>query len=213
VHEDDAPRAEHGHVNEYARTKAVAELRLRAETDLPLVVARPSAVIGHTRLGVGPSTSLFWYYRALAALGCGPFARDARRDIVPVDYVASCLAHLALAPRLAFDAYHVSAGDQAVTVDEILACFGARSWRTATPGELAEHPDVRRLARTDDEARRLARGIAACARFGALGIEGFDNARLLGEDLPPPPRFAGYLPRCIASAGGATIYEQMVDDA
>ncbi len=64
VREDDAssPR----HVVEYTRTKAEAEATLQAMSDLPLVIARPSIVVGHTRLGVGPSASLFWYYRALA---------------------------------------------------------------------------------------------------------------------------------------------------
>jgi nucleoside-diphosphate-sugar epimerase len=213
VYEDDAPRVEHRHVNEYARTKAEAELRLAALADLPLVVARPSAVIGHTTLGVRPSSSLFWYYRALATLGAGPFPASARRDVVPVDYVVSALAHLATAPRLAARAYHVSAGDRAVTAKAIVAAFGARAWRTATPAELAEMPELSRLTRTGDEARRLGRGIAACARFGALGVDAFDNARLLAEGVPPPPRFTDWLPRCIATSRGATIYEQMVDDA
>jgi nucleoside-diphosphate-sugar epimerase len=227
VREDDAPRTEQAHVNDYARTKAEAELRLAALSDLPLVVARPSAVIGHTSLGVLPSSSLFWYYRALAALGAGPFPRTARRDIVPVDYVALALAHLATTPRLAFRAYHVSAGERAVTMDAIIAAFAASAlrsratpcgvvhqaaWRTATPAELAESSDVRRLARTNEEARRLARGIAACARFGALGIDSFDNARLLAEGVPAPPRFSDYIARCIETSRGKAIYDQMVDD-
>jgi nucleoside-diphosphate-sugar epimerase len=181
--------------------------------ELPLVVARPSAVIGHTSLGVRPSSSLFWYYRALAALGRGPFSRDTQRDIVPVDYVADALAHLALAPRLRDRTYHVSAGHAAVTMDAVLGCFGAATWRAATPGELGECADVRRLTRTDDEARRLARGISACARFGALGIQRFDNTRLLAEGVPAPPRFTDYLPKCIATTGERAIYDQMIDDA
>jgi hypothetical protein len=39
-----------------------------------VAIARPSVIIGHPVLGVGPSSSLFWYYRALAAVAPGPFA-------------------------------------------------------------------------------------------------------------------------------------------
>jgi hypothetical protein len=49
--------------------------------DQPLIVARPSIVVGHTRLGCRPSASIFWYYRssrraflpsrsALVGVGC-----------------------------------------------------------------------------------------------------------------------------------------------
>jgi len=55
VGEDD-PAAE-THVAEYTRTKAEAE-QLLERMALPLVIARPSIVVGHTRLGVAPSASL-----------------------------------------------------------------------------------------------------------------------------------------------------------
>src|SRR5262249_7696316 len=42
------------HVVEYTRSKAAAEARLLG-LRLPLVIARPSIVIGHTELGVSPS--------------------------------------------------------------------------------------------------------------------------------------------------------------
>jgi hypothetical protein len=51
-----------------------------------------------------------------------------------------------------------------------------------------------------------------CARFGALGIEFFDNTRLLSEGFHGPPRFTDYLPQCVTSSGPSTVYEQMVDD-
>ena len=220
VMEDDAPQPEHGHVNDYTRSKASAELALRAMNwGDRLLVARPSIVVGHTALGVVPSTSLFWYYRALATLCRGPHALDARRDVIPVDYVARALAFLLELEQPAHSTYHISAGAEASRpLGEILRGLtvgGALGgWRQVAAAELAEvTPELVALVRTTDEARRLARGLSACARFGELAVQWFDNARLLAEGLGAPPAFTDYLDVCLRTTGSSSIYEQMVDDA
>jgi nucleoside-diphosphate-sugar epimerase len=222
VHEDDAPRAGHTHVNAYAASKAQAELLLAAMGwGDRLTVARPSVVIGHTRLGVGPSSSLYWYYRAMAALRCGPFELEDRRDIVPVDYVADALAFLLALDRPGFGTYHVSAGAAAsAPLREILRRLdpGARddgsTWRRVSADALARmRGDLRRLVRSDAEASKLARGLGACASFGALGVRWFDNDRLLSEGFCRPPSFLDYLGVCVTSSGDAAIFDQMIDDA
>jgi nucleoside-diphosphate-sugar epimerase len=272
VLESDGPRAEHGHVNEYTRSKAEAELRLRAMGwGRRLIVARPSIVVGHTQLGVGPSSSLFWYYRAVSALCCGPFSLDDRRDVVPVDYVADALQFLLTFERPRFDTYHLSAGAVGSdTVADVLRalslasttdrnsvpgcrtsrqsdyrgqngpCRGfprpshlrgseiqnahagrgtspesdARVWRKLSPVTLAElGPQLRALVRDETEARKLARGMRACAKLGALDIQFFDNGRLLSEGFRPPPRFVDYAGLCLQTSGEATIFDQMIDDA
>jgi nucleoside-diphosphate-sugar epimerase len=194
VIEDDAPRAGHGYVNAYTRSKAEAERLLRAR-DLGerLVVARPSVVVGHTRLGTRPSSSLFWYYRALAALAAGPFDRDERRDIVPVDWAAEAIVDLLLRPRLGFDTYHVSAGARASQVFvELLASLssGASPWQRVSAHALGAM--AHRLVPADEvTAARLARALEACARFGELGVQYFDNDRLLADpESPRQPRSA-----------------------
>jgi nucleoside-diphosphate-sugar epimerase len=200
-------------VNGYARSKAEAEIRLR---DAEVVIARPSVVVGHTTLGVAPSSSLFWYYRALAALGKGPFDLASRRDVVPVDYVAEALELLLDVPRPRHRVYHVSAGASASVPWAVMRARldPTPTWRTVSAAELAEMgTEIRRLARTDDEAARLARGLLACARFGALAVDYFDNARLLAEGLRAPPPFTDYLEVCRRTTGARTIHEQMIDDA
>src|SRR5439155_18127967 len=88
VYEDDYPRPEVRHLVEYTSSKAEAELLLeQTAPELPLVVARPSVVVGHSRLGCLPSASIFWYYRAVDLLRRVPVPLDTRKDIVPVDYV------------------------------------------------------------------------------------------------------------------------------
>ena len=93
-----------------ARLRQKANWR-SANGDLPVVVARPSIVVGHTKLGCTPSGSIFWVLRAIEALRFLPWSPDNRVDVVPADWVAASLQHLLLAPELEHDRYHLSAGD------------------------------------------------------------------------------------------------------
>src|SRR5262249_22971647 len=109
IFEDDAPSDGVNYAVEYTRSKAEAEVLLAATApELPLLVARPSVVGGHTRLGCGPSGSLFWLYRAADLLRRYLQPLTAREDIVPVDYVAQALCTLAFAKSLKHRVYHVS---------------------------------------------------------------------------------------------------------
>lgn len=215
VHEDDYPRPTHSYVNGYTKSKAEAErLVLAASARVPVLLARPSVIVGHTALGVRPSSSLFWYYRALAALGAGPFRPDARRDIVPVDYVAGALGELLHLPSPRFLAYHVSAGQRAcVRLLDVLRALGMKAaWRSVGPDELGAMQGIALLARDPAQAARLSRGLRACAVFGALGVDYFDNERLLAEGVRSAPSFLDYLPRCLDTSAETTVYEQMIDD-
>jgi nucleoside-diphosphate-sugar epimerase len=218
VCEDDAPSPSHGHVNEYARSKANAELLLTSMGwNHRLLIARPSVVIGHTRLGVRPSSSLFWYYRAMATLRCGPFDLDDLRDVVPVDYAADALAFLLELERPRFGVYHVSAGSSAaVPLRTIVHALSKTDdpWRKIRASEFADLADrIGRLVHDDEHARKLARGLAACAKFGELGVRYFDNARLLSEGFPAPPRFTDYLDVCARTSAAMSLFEMMIDDA
>src|SRR5205823_1748546 len=80
VHEDAYPRPDVGHLAEYTSSKAECEMLLeRTAPELPLVVARPSVVVGHTRLGCEPSASVFWYYRTLHLLRRVPVPMQTRK--------------------------------------------------------------------------------------------------------------------------------------
>src|SRR5262249_36957826 len=74
VREDDFPRSGVRHLVEYTASKAECEMLLEnTAPELPLVVARPSSVVGHTRLGCGPSARLLWSFRSPAVRGPPPF--------------------------------------------------------------------------------------------------------------------------------------------
>src|SRR5207244_10564816 len=116
------------------------------QRDLPLLVARPSIVVGHTVLGVTPSASLYWYYRALARAGVSPFPDSTRRDIVPVDWVAEAIIRLLFLRDPKFARYHLSAGeDRATTWSEIREAFarlgeGPASSERVEAEKLTGHP-------------------------------------------------------------------------
>lgn len=221
VREDDYPRPDVPHVAEYTASKAECEMLLeRTAPELPLVVARPSAVIGHTRLGCGPSASLFWYYRTQALLRRTFVQLDALRDVIPVDYAAAALVRLLLRPRLRHRRYHVSAGEVAgVTWREVAAAFDRCGG--GPPGEPYQVIDFPALVRERGRLRerlgpgdeeRLLQALELYARFSTSGAEVFDNRRLLAEGMPAPPRLTDYLHLCVNRPPGRSVYEQMRDD-
>jgi nucleoside-diphosphate-sugar epimerase len=220
VQEDDYPRPGVRHLVEYTRTKALAELLLaRRLPDLPLVVARPSIVVGHSRLGCAPSASIFWYYAAVDRLRRVPVPLETRKDIVPVDYVAGALIHLLLRPVLRHGCYHISAGDRRAVSWRQMADVFARyhGARPDDPYRVVDHAalcrDWPKLHAMLGPGDGLLRPLAPFFALSACGVEVFDNRRLLAEGVPEPPRFTDYLPACIESMAGRTIHEQMRDDA
>ena len=221
VHEGDYPRPMLRHVVEYTGSKAEAELLLaNTAPELPLIVARPSVVVGHTRLGCLPSASIFWFYKAVDLLRRTAWPLDALDDVIPVDYAAEALAFLLFKPELRHRCYHVSAGEvSAVSWHEIAAAFTrVHGERPDDPYREVDFATIRaerdrllpRLGPGDEE--HLLTALEIYYRFGSLAVELFDNARLLAEGMPPPPRFTTYLERCATMPPGRGVYEQMRDD-
>jgi nucleoside-diphosphate-sugar epimerase len=221
VREDDYPRPDVRHLAEYTSSKAECEMLLeRTAPELPLVVARPSVVVGHSRLGCRPSASIFWYYRAVDLLRRVPVPLDTRKDIVPVDYTADALLRLLLKPDLRHRRYHVSAGEAGgVSWREMAAAFAeCDGERPAEPYRVVDFPALVRergrlrewLGPGDEE--RLLQALEPFFRFSACGVEAFGNRRLLDEGVPPPPRFTSYLRLCATQPPGRSVYEQMRDD-
>ncbi|WP_131732593.1 non-ribosomal peptide synthetase [Actinomadura formosensis] len=89
--------------NGYVASKWVAERLVRAARDrgLPTSIYRPSRVGGHSRTGAGGTEDALWnLIRAMIVLGAVPaeFMADTAFtvDLVPADYVAGAVVHLAL---------------------------------------------------------------------------------------------------------------------
>lgn len=220
VLEDYDAGADAEHVVPYTASKAAVEARIKSELpDLPLVVARPSIVIGHTRLGCKPSPSIFWVFRMARALGIFLCAPDDRVDVIPVDYCASALLSLATKPQLQHGRYHISAGaDASCSFREIDA--GIAQALGVAPTKDYRQVGIDEIAALQPRFQELfgrcipwlmLQAIELYGGFASLDIL-FDNRYLLAEGIPPPPRFTDYIGVCALSADGSTIAEQMKVD-
>ena len=217
VHEDDYPSDTAKHLVAYTRSKADAE-RLLAEqfSDLPLVIARPSIVVGHTQLGCKPSGSIFWVLRAVEALRFITWDLENRIDVVPVDWAAAALGDLLFAPRLKHTRYHVSAGKGSSIRWKDLASEYARL-RGGASQDRYEVGGMRQLTATrvmqaagEGHPRHLLHALELYYRFCSLDLV-FDNCRLLKEGVAAPPRFTDYMRVCVESST-SSIYDQMRSD-
>ncbi|MBX3653848.1 MAG: SDR family oxidoreductase [Ramlibacter sp.] len=211
---------EKAHLVPYTRSKVAAELALRALPGLPLVVARPSIVVGHSRLGCAPSPSIFWVFRMAFALERFTCAPEERIDIIPADWCAQALVTLALKPQLASDLYHVSAGmGSSNRFTEIDAAYAAAA---GTPPVAPRYQQVRvdglrglvplfeqRLGRVN--RLLILRALTLYGAFAELNYV-FDNGRLIAEGIAPAPPLAGYIGECVRTSEGVPMTQQMAHD-
>jgi nucleoside-diphosphate-sugar epimerase len=221
VHEEAYPRLRARHFTEYTASKAECEMLLESTApELPLVVARPSVVVGHTRLGCLPSASIFWFYRVCDLLRRLTCPLDSRDDVVPVDWVAEALLFLLFKPDLRHRRYHVSAGEaSSVTWEEIAAvfarCYGERRdnpYRVVDiPTILRERERITELLGPGDVSHLLT-ALPIYYRFMEINAEIFDNTRLLEEGMAPAPKLTSYLHLCATRPADRSVYQQMLDD-
>jgi nucleoside-diphosphate-sugar epimerase len=221
VTEDMFPRLNARHFTEYTASKAECEMLLETTApELPLVVARPSVVVGHTHLGCEPSASIFWFYRAchlLRRLTCPLASRD---DVVPVDWVADALLLLLFKPSLRHRRYHLSAGEtSSATWEEIAGVFArCEPLPIEEPYLELDIPDIMkdpaRIAERlgPEGVDHLLAVLPIYYRFMQINAEIFDNTRLLAEGMHPAPKLPTYLERCVANSVGKSVYQQMLDD-
>jgi nucleoside-diphosphate-sugar epimerase len=227
VREDDYPRPRVNHLVNYTESKAEAERLLRLTLPgFPLVVVRPTIIVGHTHLGCAPSGSIYWTFRMADALGMITCSSDARMDVIPVDYAAQSLKHLLLKPQLLHSTYHIAAGEESCcTWREIAMAFAS----TRTTKQLAvaggQDEPIEALYRTvrfeDIAARRsefdkvfgpcnkkfMLAAAGLYAGFAALDTV-FDSSRLQIEVMPSAPRFTDYLHVCEQTSAAQTIADQ-----
>ena len=209
------------HLVPYTETKVEIERRLRHEIpQLPLVRARPTIIVGHTRLGTRPSGSIYWVFRTAQLLERFTVAPGDRIDVVPVDWAAHTLVELALKPVLKHDFYHLAAGPGHATVfSELDAAMAAGRgvepvlprYRQATLEELDAMGGEYQKRLGPCHPRIMQRAIRLYGTFAALNYA-FCNDHLRDEGLDPPPPFASYAALCAATSEGITIAEQMMAD-
>lgn len=107
--------------NTYEQSKLDGEQRIRAR-DLPVLVARPSIVVGESISGWTPAFNVvYWPLQAFARglIRQVPADPNGIVDIVPADYVADAIACLAQCTRQR-GTMNLVAGERAATVGELV---------------------------------------------------------------------------------------------
>ncbi len=110
--------------NSYEKTKAEAEALVRSRfSALPIVILRPSIIVGDSRTGATSSFKMMYWPLKIYARRLWrtvPGFPDAVLDIVPVDFVASAVAQLVFDDAAHGSAVHLCAGPKgSATIQQI----------------------------------------------------------------------------------------------
>lgn len=128
--------------NTYEQSKYEAEKLVRSRMPgLPALIVRPSIIVGDSQTGMTTSFKAFYWPLKVYAQGrwrTVPGFPDAVLDIVPVDFVAEAVAHLAFEDRAIGHSFHLCAGPGgSATIGQIAhfaaAFFGVRPPRFVNP--------------------------------------------------------------------------------
>lgn len=111
--------------NAYEQSKFEAELLVREYMkELPITIYRPSIVVGDSRNGFTPHFKVLYWPLQLLSKDILPFVpckRNARLDIVPVDYVASSMYRIMMTSKSIGETFYLTAGkEKSVRIDEFL---------------------------------------------------------------------------------------------
>ena len=123
IREDELDVGQHFN-NTYEKTKCEAEKLIRSHLHrLPLTILRPSIIAGDSNTGMTTSFKAIYWPLKIYARGLWrtiPGFPDAVIDIVPVDFVAEAVAHLALSPKAIGSCAHLCGGEEgSATLREI----------------------------------------------------------------------------------------------
>jgi nucleoside-diphosphate-sugar epimerase len=199
VGEDDGCQTTAEHFNEYTRSKAVAESRLRA-SGLPVLTLRPSIVLGAGLRDAGFAKQILWCVPLTRCFRGLPIDPTSRLDLVDVAFVADAAVALARHPRRRFDCYHLSAGTGgAVSVGRMRQVVDEmyrrkRPLNLVPPDEWSrEH--LRKYVRTPLQ-KRVFRSLRHYLPFLNMDVV-YDDTRLrtdLADSVPPLKCAADYMP-------------------
>lgn len=197
-----------GFRNTYEWSKCQAEKRVRAAVaeGLPVAVHRPSIVVGDSRTGHTRSFNVIYWPLRLWARGWWrmfPGSPDTLVDIVPVDFVARAIATLRRDPATIGGTFHLAAGDDAATAEQLNEDFARLLGRPRLRyvDQAFYKRWVRPMMRPVLSMNRRGRAILRGGKVFLPYFEGnplFDTTRLrvaLGEGAPPVREYLGAVVR------------------
>jgi thioester reductase-like protein len=195
--------------NSYERSKCEAEALVQARAaDLPAVILRPSIVVGDSRTGVTTSfNTIYWPLRAYAQRQwrLAPAHPGTVIDMVPVEFVAEAVVHLAWEPRATGRCFHLCAGPgRSATIGEIAESaarfFHAPPPRFVNPALFLALLRPLLMVTVWGRRRRLLRAGRFYRPYLDMQLQ-FDTSRadaMLAPAGISPPRVMDYLERLFA---------------
>ncbi|TVQ93424.1 MAG: NAD-dependent epimerase/dehydratase family protein [Deltaproteobacteria bacterium] len=198
VPEDQSIQWDRRQYDPYARTKAFSELMVEELLpDVPITLFRPSTVLGdsrHPRTTQWDMVRAFVFFADLPALPWGP---SIRQDIVNADYVGDAIATIHLKDRPQFTRYHLSAGTQSATTQQILRAMvehtGQRGPRFASRLQTPFDQTLRALdASLPKGAPQRIAGMLKVFLPYVTNDTVFDNGRVISELGRAPVPFTTY---------------------
>jgi thioester reductase-like protein len=125
--------------NSYEQSKFEAEQLVTTAPGVPFTILRPSIVVGDRRSGwTSAFNVLYWPLRALARglYTAVPAIPSAPVDVVSIDYVTDAIHELCESDGGIGETYHLTAGEQASTIEEI-AAVASRYFKRPMPKVLS----------------------------------------------------------------------------
>lgn len=221
VHEGFSAQENDAHIVPYTQSKAAIEKKMLDELPtLPLVIARPSIVVGHTHMGCTPSSSIYWVFKMALAISKFTCALEDRVDVIPVDYCADALLCLTDSEQVKKEIYHISAGKtQSVTFSEIdNALARAEQREPISPRyqqvEFSYFIAIKKQLSSfigECNERLILKAIGLYGQFATLNVT-FDNDKLLNLGMPQPCKFTDYIDKCADSTRNMSIMDMMAVD-
>jgi len=209
------------HLVEYTRSKADIEQQMKQYCPtLPLLIARPSIVVGHTQHGCTPSGSIFWVFRMGLMLQKFMCNLDDKIDVIPVDYCAKALLMLLNLPLPQGDVVHISAGEEgSVTfsdIDKAIASslnqmpVGDKYQKVSYPALIKMRHELKTIFGPCNE-RLMLKAMRLYGEFAALNVR-FSNDKLRSLGMPASPRFTSFIDGCVQSTLDIPIPQLMAVD-
>jgi len=215
------PTQRKNHIVEYTWSKSTIEQMITEHLPgFPLVIARPSIVVGHTEHGCAPSASIFWVFRMALRLGKFMCNLEDRIDVIPVDYCARAIIKLLQVPELEYPVYHISSGRQSsVTFAEIDRAMAQASgtrplshdYQKVGYKELTQEKSNFKTLFGDCNEKIVLKSMSLYGEFSKLNVT-FDNEKILKLGMPASPRFTDYIGICHNSVKDKTLSELMAID-
>lgn len=209
------------HLVEYTHSKSTIERLMREQCPkLPLLIARPSIVVGHTRHGCQPSSSIFWVFSMGLMLQKFMCSMEDRIDVIPVDYCADAMLLMLESSLASGEVVHISAGEENSVKFADIDNAMAQALEKAPVGDKYAQVSYETLVKMRRELkhifgpcneRLMLKAMRLYGAFATLNVR-FSNDKLLSIGMPKPPRFTDYIARCVQTTQGLSIPQQMAVD-